>query len=200
MSISRKEFISVIDRIASENGLTSDSIWSQIGDLVKPSSPFASKAAKELAQEKNIDTNKIKGTGNLGKITSDDIRKFLGKPVKNKQPTQWSSKAAKKLAEENSLTVDDFPIDKRTGRKWKNGTVTISVDDVKLKAGLSSPKKKSPYASKAAKVLAKENGIKAKDLDGTGKGDKITKKDILKYLKTLSNEESSSSSSSDEEE
>jgi len=141
MSVSRKEFNTVIDRIASENGLTSDSIWSQIGDLVKPSSPFASKAAKELAQEKNIDTNKIKGTGNLGKITSDDIRQFLGQPTKNKQPTQWSSKAAKKLAEENNLTQEDFPIDKRTGRKWKNGTVTISVDDVKLKAGLSSPKK-----------------------------------------------------------
>lgn len=183
MSISRKEFLVIINRIATENGIEADTIWSQIGDLVKNSSPYASKAAKELAIENNIDSTKIKGTGSLGKITSDDIRLFIGKPVKNKEPTQWSSKSAEKLAIENNLTEKDFPMKKRTGRIWKDGTVTISVEDVKIKVGLSTPKKKSPYASKTAKKLAKDNGISSSDIVGSGKDDKITKADILKFIK-----------------
>lgn len=193
MSISRKEFLTIVNRIASENGLESNTIWSQIGDLVKPSSPYASKTAKELAIEHNIDSNDIKGSGNLGKITSDDIRLFIGKPVKNKEPTQWSSKAAEKLAIENNLTYKDFPMKKRTGRTWKDGTITISVKDVKIKVGLSTPKISSPYASKAAKKLAKENGLSSSDIVGSGKDDKITKSDILKFLKE--NKDSSDSDS-----
>ena len=38
------------------------------------------------------------------------------------------------------------------------------------------------FSSKVAKDFAEENGINEEDIEGTGKGDKITKKDIQKHL------------------
>lgn len=201
MSVSRKSFAQVLDRIADEYDMTTADLWGKIGDLVTPTSPFASRSAKELAEEKGIDITKIKGSGNLKKITSDDIRLALGEPVKNKTPTEWSSKQSEKLAKEHNLKASDFPGNKRTGRKWKNAKhPTISIADVKLKCGLSTPKKKSLYASTAAKTLAKENNLKAKDLTGSGKAGKITKKDIEKYIKDSKVEDSESEDNNSESE
>lgn len=199
MAITRKAFNEALAKIASENGLSEDLLQKQISSIVPQPSPFASKSAKTLASENDIKPSDIKGSGKLGKITSDDIRKYIGEPVKNKSPTEWSSKTAETLASENDLTPSDFPVKGRTGRTWKNGTVTISVTDVKNKLGLSTTPKKSPFASKAAKKLAKDNKIKSSEIDGTGKDGKITKSDIESYLKNNQDEDESSSSSSDEE-
>lgn len=189
MSISKKDFNKVINLISEKHNINSDDLWSSVSTIVKPSSPFSSKNAKNMAKENNLNPSQIKGTGKNGKITVDDIRLLIGESPKSKKPTEWSSTRASELASENNLSVEDFPIDKRTGRVWKDGTKTISVQDVKDKIGIKP--KSSPFSSKVAKKLATEHNINVSDLIGTGKDGKITKKDIQNHL-------NSSDDSSDE--
>ncbi len=56
---------------------------------------------------------------------------------------------------------------------------------IKTNISKKSPKKKTNlgnFASKKAKALAEENGLKEEDIEGTGKNGKITKKDITPHL------------------
>jgi pyruvate/2-oxoglutarate dehydrogenase complex dihydrolipoamide acyltransferase (E2) component len=190
MSISRKDFKKVINLISEKHNIDSDDLWANISSIVKPSSPFSSKYAKNMANEKDIKPSQINGTGKDGKITVDDIRIFIGESPKSKKPTQWSSIRASELASLYSLNVEDFPEKERTGRIWKDGTKTISIHDVKKKADIQVSPKVSVFSSKIARKLAKDNNIDVTKIKGTGKDGKITKNDIQAYL----NDENSSSS------
>lgn len=202
MSITKATLNEILKRIAEENSIKLSIIQNQISDIVQPDSPFASKAAKEYAEEKKVNIDEIEGSGKNGKISVDDIRLFLGEEPKHKKsPSQWSSKAAKDLAHENSLSSKDFPKSSRTGRVWKDGTVTISIEDVKTKLGISSPKKSpSKWSSKKAKELAEEYKLSSDDIKGTGKDNRITKSDVEKYIRKMKVESESESEAESEAE
>ena len=86
----------------------------------------------------------------------------------------------KKLASENSLSEDDFPVEIRSGKKKAKGKITIT--DVKIKLGLVE-KNKIPFASQSAEAFAKDNGISEevlKGMEGTGHNNRITIGDLRK--------------------
>ena len=195
MAITRKSFIQALNKIANDNDLSLSILQEQIKDIIPQSSPFASRSAKTLALKHNVQIASIHGTGKMGKITSDDIRKIIGEG-----PSEWSSKQAEKLAKEHSFSPKDFP--KRSGRVLKDGTITISVNDVKKKLGENN------FASKMAKRFAEEKGVLDKKITGSGKDNKITKKDIQRFIENKkqfssdndsSDNDSSDSDSSDSE-
>lgn len=71
----------------------------------------------------------------------------------------FDSPAAEKLAEENSLSPDDFPQEKRTGRILQSGFRKICLADVKAKVGLGMGKFSSPGVA----TLAISKGLSPKD-------------------------------------
>ena len=91
--------------------------------------------------------------------TKEDIRKLAGEAPVSKEPSPWSSPHAKKLAEENNLSSDDFPMDSRSGRELKNGYKKISADDVKKRIGVPTNKFSSPAVAVFAQE-AKESQLK----------------------------------------
>ena len=145
-------------------------------------SVFASPAAKKYWEAKGqpmenlfITTPSHKKGYNL-----NDVKKALGEEVKEKTASAWASKAAKKLASENSLSEDDFPVEIRSGKKKAKGKITII--DVKIKLGLEE-ENKIPFASKSAEAFSKDNGISEevlKGMEGTGHNNRITIGDLRK--------------------
>jgi len=191
MSISKKTIDQLFARLAEEYNIEVEDIWSKVGDIIPIGSPFSSKAAKELASENNLSPDDLKGTGTSGKINISDVKKHLGIKVPVRTPSEFSSKAAKELASEHNLSPDDFSNEERTGRVWKNGTISISISDVKLKAGVSTPKKNSKWSSKKAKELASENDLSPDDLQGTGTDGKITLSDVKMAVEEKENDSES---------
>ena len=59
-------------------------------------SEILSPAARKIAEEKNIDTNQIKGTGKAGRITKQDI--LLGKPAMGNYSNSSRSESRNKLS------------------------------------------------------------------------------------------------------
>jgi pyruvate/2-oxoglutarate dehydrogenase complex dihydrolipoamide acyltransferase (E2) component len=196
MSISQKQANEMIIEISAKTGIDLETLYGIVGNIVKKPNSFASKSAEEYAKTHKIDVFKVKGTSKSGRISMDDLRSYLGQPVTKSPSSLWASKTAKELAEEHGLSENSFGPKDRSGKKRKSGENTITLQDVKKKAGLESPKIKSPWASPQAKEFAKKKGVKAKDLFGSGKSGKITKTDIQKYL---NNQKTDCSDSSDSE-
>ena len=59
-------------------------------------SEILSPAARKIAEEKNIDTNQIKGTGKAGRITKQDV--LLGKPAMGNYSNSTRSESRNKLS------------------------------------------------------------------------------------------------------
>jgi pyruvate/2-oxoglutarate dehydrogenase complex dihydrolipoamide acyltransferase (E2) component len=181
MSINNKTFVAVLERIADEYNLDIVDIRSKLTDLIPSSSPFKSRQAKQLAIDNNLSSTDFDTT--KSKISVDDVRNVCGIFIKKKKCTVYNSIQAKTLMLENNLLPEDFPENERTGRTWKsNGVTTISINDVKKKLGIVISSNKSKFASKRACELAKENNIDIDDIDGTGKGERITLNDINSYI------------------
>tara|TARA_A100001015_G_scaffold277612_1_gene336975 strand:+ start:1358 stop:2035 length:678 start_codon:yes stop_codon:yes gene_type:complete len=145
-------------------------------------SVFASSAAKKYWEGKGQPMENLFITTPSHKkgYTLNDVKKALGEEVKEKTTSAWASKAAKKLASENSLSEDDFPVEIRSGKKKAKGKITII--DVKIKLGLEE-ENKIPFASKSAEAFAKDNGISEevlKGIEGTGHNNRITIGDLRK--------------------
>ena len=145
-------------------------------------SVFASPAAKKYWEAKGQPMENLFVTTPSHKkgYTLNDVKKALGEEVKEKTTSAWASKAAKKLASENSLSEDDFPVESRSGKKKAKGKITLI--DVKIKLGLEE-ENKIPFASKSAEAFAKDNGISEeilKGIEGTGHNNRITIGDLRK--------------------
>ena len=145
-------------------------------------SVFASPAAKKYWEAKGQPMENLFVTTPSHKkgYTLNDVKKALGEEVKEKTTSAWASKAAKKLASENSLSEEDFPVEIRSGKKKAKGKITIM--DVKIKLGLEE-ENKIPFASKSAEAFAKDNGISEeilKGIEGTGHNNRITIGDLRK--------------------
>lgn len=158
-------------------------------------SVFASSAAKKYWESKGQPMENLFGDApsHTKGYTLKDVKKALGEEVKEKTVSAWASKAAKKLASENSLSEDDFPVESRSGKKKAKGKITLI--DVKIKLGLEEDDK-IPFASKSAEAFAKDNGISEevlKNVEGTGHNNRITIGDLRK----LEEEDSNSSEEGD---
>lgn len=168
-------------------------------------SVFASSAAKKYWEAKGqpMENLFITTPSHTKGYTLNDVKKALGEEVKEKTVSAWASKAAKKLASENSLSEDDFPVEIRSGKKKAKGKITLI--DVKIKLGLEE-ENKIPFASKSAEAFAKDNSISEeilKGMEGTGHNNRITIGDLRKLNdegeKVVENNENSSSSSSEDD-
>lgn len=145
-------------------------------------SVFASSTAKKYWEAKGqpMENLFITSPSHTKGYTLNDVKKALGEEVKEKTASAWASKAAKKLASENSLSEEDFPVEIRSGKKKAKGKITLF--DVKLKLGLVE-ENKIPFASKSAEAFAKDNGINEevlKGMEGTGHNNRITVGDLRK--------------------
>lgn len=145
-------------------------------------SVFASSTAKKYWEAKGqpMENLFITTPSHTKGYTLNDVKKALGEEVKEKTASAWASKAAKKLASENSLSEEDFPVEIRSGKKKAKGKITLF--DVKLKLGLVE-ENKIPFASKSAEAFAKDNGISEevlKGMEGTGHNNRITVGDLRK--------------------
>ena len=145
-------------------------------------SVFASSTAKKYWEAKGqpMENLFITTPSHTKGYTLNDVKKALGEEVKEKTASAWASKAAKKLASENSLSEEDFPVEIRSGKKKAKGKITLF--DVKLKLGLVE-ENKIPFASKSAEAFAKDNGINEevlKGMEGTGHNNRITVGDLRK--------------------
>ena len=145
-------------------------------------SVFASSAAKKYWEAKGqpMENLFITTPSHTKGYTLNDVKKALGEEVKEKTVSAWASKAAKKLASENSLSGDDFPVEIRSGKKKAKGKITLI--DVKIKLGLEE-ENKIPFASKSAEAFAKDNSISEeilKGMEGTGHNNRITIGDLRK--------------------
>jgi len=141
MSLSMKKANALLEEISEKFGVDLDELYAVAGGRVKRPDGFASPKAREFFERMGLDRTKIKGSGKGGKITIDDIRVASGEPSK-KKINLFASTSAKKLAEENSLTEDDFLPSERTGRRLKsNNKKTITIYDCRKKLGLLKTKK-----------------------------------------------------------
>jgi len=145
-------------------------------------SVFASSAAKKYWEAKGqpMENLFITTPSHTKGYTLNDVKKALGEEVKEKTSSAWASKAAKKLASENSLSENDLPVEIRSGKKKAKGKITLF--DVKIKLGLVE-ENKIPFASKSAEAFAKDNGISEevlKGMEGTGHNNRITIGDLRK--------------------
>ena len=145
-------------------------------------SVFASPAAKKYWEAKGQPMENLFVTTPSHKkgYNLNDVKKALGEEVKEKTTSAWASKAAKKLASENSLSEEDFPVEIRSGKKKAKGKITLF--DVKIKLGLVE-ENKIPFASKSAEAFAKDNSISEevlKGMEGTGHNNRITVGDLRK--------------------
>ena len=145
-------------------------------------SVFASSAAKKYWEAKGqpMENLFITTPSHTKGYTLNDVKKALGEEVKEKTASAWASKAAKKLASENSLSEDDFPVEIRSGKKKAKGKITLF--DVKIKLGLVE-ENKIPFASKSAEAFAKDNNISEevlKGMEGTGHNNRIKIEDLRK--------------------
>jgi len=145
-------------------------------------SVFASSAAKKYWEAKGqpMENLFITTPSHTKGYTLNDVKKALGEEVKEKTASAWASKASKKLASENSLSEDDFPVEIRSGKKKAKGKITLI--DVKIKLGLEE-ENKIPFASKNAEAFAKDNSISEevlKEMEGTGHNNRITIGDLRK--------------------
>ena len=206
MSVTIAKANKALAKIAEEYDLDISKIQALVAKEIPRPSPWASGKAKNLASKAGIDPYKITGSGNGGKITIDDVREMMGEKVEKKIENLFASKTARVLAEENDLSQEDFSTKEKSGRPRKSGAVTITLEDVRKKAGINSPKKsKSPFASGSAKSYAMENDVKPEKIEGSGKDGKITKADIKKFMskksspkkKVVKEESDSSDSESD---
>ncbi len=68
---------------------------------------IASPAAKKLAKEKSVDLNKVTPTGPNGRITLEDVEKFIDTPKPKTSPL------AVKIAEEQNIDLLDIQVDGR---------------------------------------------------------------------------------------
>ena len=156
---------------------------------------FASSAAKKYWEAKGQPMENLFGDApsNTKGYTLDDVKKALGEEVKEKTTSAWASKAAKKLASNNNLSEDDFPIETRSGKNKAKGKITLI--DVKIKLGLEEDDK-IPFASKRAEAFAKDKGFTEevlRNVEGTGHNNRITIGDLRK----LEEEDSNSSEEGD---
>ena len=145
-------------------------------------SVFASSAAKRYWETKGqpIENLLVTTPSHTKGYNLNDVKKALGEEVKEKTASAWASKAAKKLASENSLSEEDFPVEIRSGKKKAKGKITLF--DVKIKLGLVE-ENKIPFASKSAEAFAKDNSISEevlKGMEGTGHNNRITVGDLRK--------------------
>lgn len=98
-----------------------------IEELVKKSSVWASKAAKEEAEKNNLNEDDFSQILNsMKKISISDVRKATGQEEEN-APKKFASPWAEKLAQENGLIGnEDFEKLKGSSKKGK-----YNVEDVK---------------------------------------------------------------------
>ena len=152
-------------------------------------SVFASSAAKKYWESKGKPMENLFGDApshDKG-YTLNDVKKALGEKVKEKTVSAWASKAAKKLASNNNLSEDDFPVESRSGKKKAKGKITLI--DVKIKLGIEKDDK-IPFASKSAEAFAKNKGFTEEvlmNVEGTGHNNRITIGDLRKLEEEDSN-------------
>lgn len=85
------------DQYITTKDLSTGSSSGGSSDQYQPSSPDvinATPMARKLAQENNLDLNKIIGTGNFNRVTSDDVLKAAGKYVPKVIPSPPPAQAA----------------------------------------------------------------------------------------------------------
>lgn len=157
-----------------------------------PKSVFASKAAEELAAEHGLDLDS--GSGKNGKVTLKDVKEAIAPSA----PKVNASAAALKYVRDNGLDIS-----KIASGSGKEGRIVLSdVKDLKepdSESGSDSdsdsdsaeldPKMLTPEARK----IVKKYDLDCDDLcdagvTGTGKGGKITGKDLAKLVKELEKE------------
>jgi len=107
------------------------------------------------------------------------------KPYKKSPPSDWDSKNAKELAEENDLTPNDFPIEERNGRTLKSGLVRISVNDVRRKAGTLDNLGEKAFTSPGVYKLAQEHNLSPSSFNVKGR---ISKSDVQKLISKMKTE------------
>ena len=189
MALTQSNFKAIMERIAEKNSLDVNEMFNQIQDIYQLSASWGSKAAKDLAYEKNVDISKITATGKGGKITLKDVKNAAGIKITEKASLfPFVSTKAKELATEHNLvknTKKNFPMKMRSGINKATGKKTkITLSDVRRVAGVSS----SPnivFASKSAKELAEKYNLSAEDItDRTGKGNKIKVSDIESHMES----------------
>ena len=153
-----------------------------------PKSVFASKAAEELAAEHGVDLET--GSGKDGKVTLKDVKEAIAPSA----PKVNASAAALKYVRDNRLDIS-----KIASGSGKEGRIVLS--DVKdLKEPDSDSDSDSDSAELDPKMLTPDARkiVKKYDLDcddlceagvtGSGKGGKITAKDLAKLVKELEEE------------
>lgn len=164
----------------SENGITRENAIEALTEYQQDNLDFASEAAFDLYVESGNPI--VTPTGKNGKTTLADIRRAIGTASKSvKDPTDWDSAVAKKMAEENNLTGEDFPMESRTGRTLKTRTnfKKVSVRDVRKKLGVE--KGANAFSSPGVSEYAKENGFSPSDFDHI-RGRRIKKCDIEELI------------------
>lgn len=183
MSIKISDARKALEKIAAHYDLDLKEVQELVKDEVPKRTVFASKAAREYAKEHKVKGKSVTGTGKDGKVTLDDVRAHLGEPRKKKEENLFASPAGKLLAEEHGLSQGDFSDSEKSGKPRKSGNITITINDVRRKAGLpTKEKKKSPWGSKITEMYAQEHNIDPSQIKGTGKEGKILKVDIEKFL------------------
>ena len=198
MATSADTLLQIIDAIARENALDVPAIKEMLNEkgllpkklLASPKSPkalspWASKAAEELAKQHSISPEGLTGSGTNDKITIKDVKTFLNAPIKKVK----ASAPALKFARDNGVDLS-----KIASGSGQGGTILLK--DVKdLSAGSSSDSstdEDGPILSPAAKQLCDKWHFDDEDLDkikGTGSDGKILAKDLAELVKECEAEE-----------
>ena len=132
MALTHENMMELFAQVAEKSEINVDELVDMAKALGWKKSRFggyASKAARELADDKNV--SNAKSTREDGLLGINDVRRALGDKVKTNIPSGYSSPQARKEAENHNMNKSDFK--ERTGRVLKNGTVTISIADVRAK-------------------------------------------------------------------
>ncbi|MFB6190228.1 MAG: 2-oxo acid dehydrogenase subunit E2 [Candidatus Nanohaloarchaea archaeon] len=104
---------------------------------------------RKLAREKGMDLSKIDGSGEDGRVTEADVKNAAGEGTAAEQEETQEAGAREKEVEED---VED------------TGEVPANVD---------------VNASPSVRQLAREKGIDLEGVEGSGKGGKVTRQDVL---------------------
>jgi pyruvate/2-oxoglutarate dehydrogenase complex dihydrolipoamide acyltransferase (E2) component len=175
MSISQKNFADFMASVATTFDLDLSKVVALAGGLVKDQG-IATPKAKKFADEEGVDIDGVPHKGE--KVTIEDIRVFLGKSTASDAFTAL----ARKVAKENDLTEDDFPVEGRSGKTRKTGVVEITIGDVRTQMGVPAKKVSSPKPSPVAVSLARDLDVDITKVVGTGKDGRVKKEDVQNFL------------------
>lgn len=145
--------------ISKRFGLKAEDVAQAFQEFYSENLTFTTKTTEALWEKHNRPA--VTPTGAGGKVTTDDIKRAVGEKTSD-QVSPWSSPQAEKLAAENHLTPEDFPMATRTGHELKSGYKKVTLADVKAKLGKAIGK----FSSKGMEEFAARVGLKAEDFPG----------------------------------